>query len=54
MLAHMQPAASAVAIVLAAGVGRRDGAEEPKAFLPIGGRPILAVAAGAAAASPAV
>jgi 2-C-methyl-D-erythritol 4-phosphate cytidylyltransferase len=45
---------TAVAIVLAAGAGRRLGAEEPKAFLPIGGRPILAVAVGAAAASPAV
>lgn len=45
---------SAVAIVLAAGAGRRVGALEPKAFLTIGGRPILAVAAGAAAASGAV
>ncbi|MDH4111655.1 MAG: 2-C-methyl-D-erythritol 4-phosphate cytidylyltransferase [Actinomycetota bacterium] len=45
---------AAVAIVLAAGAGRRVGAEEPKAFLTIGGRPMLAVAAGAAAASPAV
>ena len=45
---------SAVAIVLAAGAGRRVGADEPKAFLPIGGRPMLSVAAGAAAASPAV
>jgi 2-C-methyl-D-erythritol 4-phosphate cytidylyltransferase len=44
----------AVAILLAAGAGRRVGAEEPKAFLPIGGRPILAVAVGAAAASPSV
>lgn len=44
----------AVAIVLAAGAGRRVGAEEPKAFLSIGGRPMLAVAAGAAAASPLV
>jgi 2-C-methyl-D-erythritol 4-phosphate cytidylyltransferase len=44
----------AVAIVLAAGAGRRVGAAEPKAFLPIGGRPILAVATGAAAASPSV
>jgi 2-C-methyl-D-erythritol 4-phosphate cytidylyltransferase len=44
----------AVAIVLAAGAGRRVGAAEPKAFLTIGGRPLLAVAAGAAAASPAV
>jgi 2-C-methyl-D-erythritol 4-phosphate cytidylyltransferase len=42
------------AIILAAGVGRRIGAEEPKAFLPIGGRTMLAVAAAAAAASPAV
>jgi 2-C-methyl-D-erythritol 4-phosphate cytidylyltransferase len=42
----------AAAIVLAAGVGRRLGGELPKAFLPIGGRPILAVAAAAAAASP--
>lgn len=42
----------AAAIVLAAGVGRRLGAEIPKAFLPIGGRPLLAVAAAAAAASP--
>jgi len=45
---------TAVAIVLAAGAGRRVGADEPKAFLQIGGRPILAVAAGAAAASAAV
>lgn len=43
-----------MAIVLAAGAGRRVGAEEPKAFLLIGGRPVLAVAAGAAAASTAV
>lgn len=46
--------AHVVAVVLAAGAGRRLGAEEPKAFLAIGGRPILAVAAGAAAASPLV
>lgn len=45
---------AAVAIVLAAGAGRRVGAEEPKAFLSIGGRPMLAVAVGAAAASPLV
>jgi 2-C-methyl-D-erythritol 4-phosphate cytidylyltransferase len=44
----------AAAIVLGAGAGVRLGAEEPKAFLPIGGRPILAVAAAAAAASPAI
>jgi 2-C-methyl-D-erythritol 4-phosphate cytidylyltransferase len=44
----------AAAIVLGAGAGRRIGGEEPKAFLRIGGRPILAVAAAAAAASPAI
>jgi 2-C-methyl-D-erythritol 4-phosphate cytidylyltransferase len=44
----------AVVILLAAGAGRRVGADEPKAFLTIGGRPMLAVAAGAAAASPLV
>jgi len=44
----------AVAIVLAAGAGRRVGAGIPKALLPIGGRPILSVAAAAAAASPAI
>lgn len=49
----MDPGGSS-AIVLAAGVGRRIGAEEPKAFLPIGGRTMLAVAAAAAAASPAI
>lgn len=41
-------------MVLAAGVGRRIGAEVPKAFLPLGDRPILSLAAGAAAASPAI
>lgn len=40
--------------MLAAGAGRRLGAEVPKAFLPLGDRPILAFAAGAAAASPAI
>jgi 2-C-methyl-D-erythritol 4-phosphate cytidylyltransferase len=45
----------AVVILLAAGAGRRLGAvDQPKAFVPIGGRPILSVAAAAAAASPAV
>jgi 2-C-methyl-D-erythritol 4-phosphate cytidylyltransferase len=44
----------AAAIVLGAGAGRRVGAEEPKAFLTIGGRPILSVAAAAAVASPAI
>jgi 2-C-methyl-D-erythritol 4-phosphate cytidylyltransferase len=46
--------ATATAIVLGAGAGRRLGADEPKAFLTVAGRPILAMAAGAAAASPAV
>jgi len=54
MLARMSPRPSAAAIVLAAGAGRRLGADEPKAFLTIGGRPILAVAAAAAAASGAI
>jgi 2-C-methyl-D-erythritol 4-phosphate cytidylyltransferase len=39
------------AIVLAAGAGRRIGDERPKAFLTIGGRPMLTVAAAGAAAS---
>jgi 2-C-methyl-D-erythritol 4-phosphate cytidylyltransferase len=43
-----------VAIVLAAGAGRRLGADEPKAFLHVGGRSMLSLAAAAAAASPAV
>jgi 2-C-methyl-D-erythritol 4-phosphate cytidylyltransferase len=46
--------APAAAVILAAGVGRRLGAEVPKAFLPLGDRPILAVAAAAAAASPVI
>jgi 2-C-methyl-D-erythritol 4-phosphate cytidylyltransferase len=44
----------AFVILLAAGVGRHLGHDEPKALLPIDGRPILAVAAGAAAASASV
>jgi 2-C-methyl-D-erythritol 4-phosphate cytidylyltransferase/2-C-methyl-D-erythritol 2,4-cyclodiphosphate synthase len=44
----------ASAIVLAAGAGRRLGADGPKAFVTIGDRPLLAVAAAAAAASPSV
>lgn len=44
----------AAAVLLAAGAGRRVGAELPKAFLPIGDRPMLSVAAAAAAASPAI
>jgi 2-C-methyl-D-erythritol 4-phosphate cytidylyltransferase len=47
-------ASEAVVILLGAGAGRRLGAEEPKAFLPIGGRAILAVAAAGAGACPAV
>jgi 2-C-methyl-D-erythritol 4-phosphate cytidylyltransferase len=35
-------------------MGRRLGADEPKAFLTVGGRPLLTMAASAAAASPAV
>ena len=47
----MQPD-GAIVILLGAGAGRRlGGAAAPKALLPIGGRPILAVAAAAAAAS---
>jgi 2-C-methyl-D-erythritol 4-phosphate cytidylyltransferase/2-C-methyl-D-erythritol 2,4-cyclodiphosphate synthase len=42
---------AAIVILLGAGAGRRLGAAEPKAFLRIGDRPILAVAAAAAAAS---
>jgi 2-C-methyl-D-erythritol 4-phosphate cytidylyltransferase / 2-C-methyl-D-erythritol 2,4-cyclodiphosphate synthase len=45
---------TAIVILLGAGAGRRLGAGEPKGFLPIGGRPILAVAAASAAASPLV
>lgn len=45
----------AVVVLLAAGAGRRLGAvDQPKAFVPIGGRPILSVAAAAAAAASAV
>ncbi|HEX5937509.1 MAG TPA: 2-C-methyl-D-erythritol 4-phosphate cytidylyltransferase [Actinomycetota bacterium] len=54
----MEPSAphgrDAYAILLAAGVGRRLGNVEPKALLPIDGHPILAVAAGSAAASASV
>jgi 2-C-methyl-D-erythritol 4-phosphate cytidylyltransferase len=44
--------ARAAAILLAAGAGKRLGAERPKALLPIGERTMLAVAAAGAAASP--
>jgi 2-C-methyl-D-erythritol 4-phosphate cytidylyltransferase len=50
----MDPETKAAAIILAAGAGTRLGAERPKAFLPIGDRPMLAVAAASAAASPAI
>ena len=49
----MEPDA-AIVILLGAGAGRRLGGVEPKVLLPIGGNPILAVAAAAAAASPSV
>ena len=44
----------AIVILLAAGAGRRMGSTEPKALLPIGGRPMLSVAAAGAAACPSV
>jgi 2-C-methyl-D-erythritol 4-phosphate cytidylyltransferase len=44
----------AVAILLAAGAGERLGADEPKAFLAVGDRPLLELAARAAAAAPGV
>jgi len=44
----------AIVILLGAGAGRRLGGAEPKVLLPIGRRPILAVAAAAAAAAPSV
>jgi 2-C-methyl-D-erythritol 4-phosphate cytidylyltransferase len=47
-----EPDVRAAAILLAAGAGKRIGATRPKAFLPIGERPMLSVAAAAAAASP--
>lgn len=47
-----EPDVPAAAILLAAGAGKRIGATRPKAFLPIGERPMLSVAAAAAAASP--
>lgn len=49
----MEPA-GAIVILLGAGAGRRLGAAEPKALLSIGGRPMLGIAAAAAAASPLV
>ncbi len=54
MLRGMGTDGRAVAVILAAGAGRRLGADVPKAFLSIGDRPMLAVAAAAASASPAV
>lgn len=44
----------AVAIVLAAGTGERLGLQAPKAFVPLGGRPILARAVSAALACPSI
>jgi 2-C-methyl-D-erythritol 4-phosphate cytidylyltransferase len=44
----------AVALILAAGAGERVGGGGPKGFLEIGGRPMVAVAASAAAACPEV
>lgn len=49
----MEPT-GAIVILLGAGAGRRLGDAEPKALLSIGGRPMLGVAAAAAAASPLV
>ena len=49
----MEPS-GAIVILLGAGAGRRLGAAGPKALLSIGGRPMLGVAAAAAAASPLV
>lgn len=49
----MEPS-GAIVILLGAGAGRRLGAAEPKALLSIAGRPMLGVAAAAAAASPLV
>ncbi len=48
----MTPAA--VAVILAAGAGARLGRDAPKAFLELAGRPMLAMAAEAAAACPSV
>jgi 2-C-methyl-D-erythritol 4-phosphate cytidylyltransferase len=50
----MREETRAVAIVLAAGAGRRLGADLPKALLSIGDRPMLSVAVAAAAASPSI
>lgn len=46
--------ARAFAIVVAAGSGSRVGADEPKAFLTIGGRPMVLLAVEAALSSPAI
>lgn len=46
--------ARAIAIVLAAGSGERLGAVEPKAFLPLGGTPMLVMTVRAALASPSI
>jgi 2-C-methyl-D-erythritol 4-phosphate cytidylyltransferase len=44
----------AAAIVLAAGVGRRLEGDEPKAYLSIGGTPLVVLSSSAAAASPVI
>jgi 2-C-methyl-D-erythritol 4-phosphate cytidylyltransferase len=54
MLRRMDAQTKAAAIILAAGAGTRLGGERPKALLPIGDRPMLAVAAASAAASSAI
>jgi 2-C-methyl-D-erythritol 4-phosphate cytidylyltransferase len=50
----MAESGTVAAVLLAAGSGRRLGADEPKAFLWIGGRPLVALSSLAAAASPVV
>jgi 2-C-methyl-D-erythritol 4-phosphate cytidylyltransferase len=45
---------AATAVLLAAGSGRRLGGDEPKAFLWIGGRPLVALSSSAAAVSPVI
>ena len=50
----MNEAGRAAAIVLAAGAGRRLGEAEPKAFVWVGGRPLVTLSSAASAASPAI
>lgn len=49
---HQLDGARVVAVVLAAGAGERMGAGVPKAFRELGGHTLLALSAGAAAATP--